>query len=74
MFLGFSNGVTFLQAPEQSKIRIIFQAACPETSGVVTAILGYLHEASGEYPSPCLKHQPELQSVPFPEKNQISGA
>ena len=23
--------------------------------------------------NPCLKHQPELQSVPFPEQNQISG-
>ena len=34
MFLGFSNGVTFVQAPKHSKVRIILQAACPETSSL----------------------------------------
>lgn len=44
---------------------------------LVAAVLGYLHEASGEYPSPCLKHQPELQcAIPREEpdfRGMISG-
>lgn len=61
----------FVQAPKHSKIRIILQAACPETSSVGGSYIRLFTRSIWRI---ALSMSSRIAECAFPEKNQISGA